>query len=89
MIRLTHDNRCRVFRSRVEQIESDLSDPALASVLARGGEIVSSFVVEDRGTAELLLVVRPPKSVLGQRLITALLGVVAGVAAGYAMWGYQ
>lgn len=89
MIRLTHDNRCRVFRSRVEQMEADLADPVLAEMLTRGGEIVSSFVVEDRGTAELLLVVRPPKSVWGRRLITALLGVVAGVAAGYAMWGYQ
>jgi hypothetical protein len=58
----TPADRCSVFRARVERLEQDLADPALAARLAEGSTVITTLVVEDRGESFLLLLLSPPRS---------------------------
>ena len=60
MANLTGTARCETYRLRIDDLERDLGDPDLASRLASGSTVATSLVVEDGGTAYLLLVLAPP-----------------------------
>lgn len=80
-------HRCETFRLRVDDLERDLSDPALAERLSEGWTVATSIVIEDGRTAFLLVVLAPPRSESrfahpAVPVITVLLGSLVGAILG-------
>ncbi len=78
---MTERDRCSVFRARVEALEQDLADPALAALLADGASVVSTLVIEDRGESFLLLLLSPPARRVSPdaRVVATALGALSVV----------